>query len=93
MDQLIEKLITNGGPLGVLVIIVYVFLKDRKEQTTEHRAWMSQTIRDNQEHINSLSKEHLNERVLTRVCIDQNTSALREVTKTIGICTANERKP
>jgi len=72
MDTILHELIINGGPLGLMVVMTWMFLRDRKEIAAEHRAW-----------INDLMKEHLYAREQSRLCVEGNTHAMKENTKAV----------
>ena len=81
----------TGGPLGVLVVVVWIFTKTIKDQGVEHRAWMSQVDKDHQEKMVALSTQHLQARDVTHECIERNTRALETNAKAmlelaIAIC-------
>ena len=99
MDTLIEKLLTTGGPLGVLVCVVWIFVRAGRDAAAEHRAWMDETIKNNQLWIERMHGEHILAREETRHCLDkntaameQNTVAMREVAVTVARCGLPQRQ-
>ena len=92
-NDTLVKILTGGSPFVVLVVIVIVFLRDRKDTAVEHRAWMEQTIKNNQLWIERMHGEHLVAREETRHCLDRNTtsmdkntSAVVDLAKTMARC-------
>lgn len=72
MDALLEKMLTNGSPLVVLVVIVYVFLKHIKENNAEMRELLKQ-----------FHGEHILARKETTDAVEKNTSAMMENTMAV----------
>jgi len=82
-NDTLVKILTGGSPFVVLVVIVIVFLRDRKDMVLEHRAWMEQTIKNNQLWIERMHGEHLVARQETRQCLDRNTTSMEKNTNAI----------
>lgn len=84
MDSLLEKLLTTGGPASVVVIVVWIFVKDRRDMTRDYRVWMAQMISDNRAWIEKMHADHLSAREETRECLQQNTASMHENTKAMN---------
>lgn len=76
MDVLIEKLLTNGGPLATLVVVVWIFVKDRHVSSQEHRTWMDGNLKTLQEMMRQLHSDHLDARREAKQTVDRNTDAM-----------------
>lgn len=73
MDALFEKLLTTGGPLGVLVAVVYLFLRYLTVRDRDQRMWMER-----------MHSEHLLARTETRLSLEKNTTSMDRNTTAIG---------
>ena len=80
----IKGLITIGGPLGVLVVVVYLFLKAGHVIVTEHRSWMETLSNTTIASMRSLHEDHILERRAAIACVEKNTAAIVENTKAMG---------
>jgi len=76
MDAIFKELLTQGGPLGVLVVVVWIFVRDRHTSSIEHRAWMEQMLKSSQDTFKSMHADHLTARQETRECLRENTRAM-----------------
>jgi hypothetical protein len=84
MDTLIKDLITMGGPLGVLVVVVWIFVKDRHTESVEHRSWMESLTRTSLESMRMLHDDHIAARKEAMVCMNKNTDAMLANTSAMG---------
>jgi hypothetical protein len=41
MDEIIKQILTTGGPLAVLVVVVWIFTTQMREISKDHREWLS----------------------------------------------------
>ncbi len=70
MEIMIEKLLTSGSPLVVLVVVVYIFLRfltNESKKTTEV--------------FTQMHKDHIQARVETRDAMIENTKATLEASR------------
>ena len=67
MDALLEKLLINGSPLVVLVVIVVVFLRFMANEGKEIRAMLAQ-----------MHTDHLEARKESLQAVDRNTAAMMD---------------
>ncbi len=67
MEPLIEKLITTGGPSGVLIVCVWIFLKHLREESALNR-----------ELFKEIHEDHVSARQEAHVIIKENATAMRE---------------
>lgn len=81
MDLVFDKLLAAGGPLGVLVIVVYLFLRALKERDEAHRVWLSTTLEGWKQTLNAIDERHLVAREDSRHCMEGVTKALIENTR------------
>lgn len=81
MDMIPKELITTGGPLGVLVGVVWIFVNYLRTASSEHRAWMEQVSAEHAKTVAGLHQDHLLARAEAVTCIEKNTSALVDNTK------------
>jgi hypothetical protein len=72
--ELIEKLALQVPSLVVLVIVVWLFLR-----------YMNQQRKDFSNLIGRLHEDHLDARKLTREALADNTEAMREISKAVGV--------
>lgn len=84
MDSLLEKLLTTGGPASVVVIVVWIFVKDRKDMTRDYRMWMGQMIAENRAWIEKMHTDHLTAREETRECLQKNTVSMNHNTEAVN---------
>ena len=95
----IKYLITVGGPLGVLVVVVWIFVNTWRTVAMEHRAWMESLTKNMTEVMKALHEDHISARNEAKFCIEKNTEALTENTKAMGAVAwsvrygQNEKKP
>ncbi len=92
--ELLEKMGAQVPSLGVLVVVVYLFLKSRSEERSEQiksqdyarEQWLG-TYRD-------MHKEHLDAREQQRVVLKSNAEALEAVAVAItGMQLKSHREP
>lgn len=83
MDPLIEKVLTAGGSLGVLVAVVYLFLQQQRVTAREHRAWMDQLLAGNRAWLEKMHSDHLDARRESRDALNRNTSAMDQNTRAL----------
>jgi len=70
MDSFLEKLLTNGSPLVVLVVVVWIFLKYLKDDAQQRNALFQQ-----------MHQEHIQARLEAREAIKDNTKATLEASR------------
>lgn len=90
MDALLEKILLGGSPLAVLLMIVVLFLKDRRSDSDAMRIWLQTLMKDHDSQLTGITKESIEERKLARESIDrmvaiseQNISATNRNTFTL----------
>lgn len=76
MDTLLKEMLTTGGPLGVLVCVVFIFVRDRHVASLEHRAWLDSIMKSNQEVLKQLHDDHMVARQISANALDKNTAAM-----------------
>lgn len=69
---MLEKLLTNGSSLTVLVVVVFIFLKHIKEEANRTREMQKEQM-----------LEHLNARKESRDSIEKNTVAMTQNTEAV----------
>ena len=84
MDMILDKILNVGGPLGVLVCVVWIFVKAFQTANEEHRTWMKGLMDNNQAWVERMHLDHINARAETRICLEKNTVAMIENTKSNG---------
>jgi hypothetical protein len=72
MDPVIEKLVTNGSALAVLVVVVWLFLTHLKDTRKEDRATML-----------NMHEQHLEARKESQLALRENAESTRQNTKAI----------
>ena len=75
MEPIFEKLISTGGPSGVLVVCVWLFLKHMAEQADLNRQLFKE-----------IHQEHIASRSETRETIADNSRAIREFAVAVRNC-------
>ncbi len=78
---MLDKILSTAGPLGVLVVVVYMFLKSLKERDEAHRAWMTATLESWKQTIASIDERHLMARQDSRDAIESFTKAVVDNTR------------
>ena len=72
MDTLVKELITMGGPLGVLVLVVWMFLK-----------FLEKTREADRDMMRGFNAQHLDARAQTNVALNANAEATRRNTEAL----------
>lgn len=72
MEAFLEKMLTNGSPLVVLVVVVFLFLKHMRDASREVQVLLHQ-----------FHSDHILARKETKEAVDSNTKAMSENTLAI----------
>lgn len=78
MDMILDKIIAIGGPLGVLVVVVFIFVKAFRDTSASQQVWLESLMKNNQAWVERMHLDHIAAREQTRVCLDKNTAAMIE---------------
>lgn len=89
MDTVIDKILTTGGPLGVLVVVVWLFLKAQKD----NRDSAIQERKEFMDKIHDLHGEHISARAESRVVLDRVATSLHEISIAVATCPLKKAQP
>ena len=84
MDLMLDKILNAAGPLGVLVAVVFMFLRAMQFQSNEHRTFLQSLTNQHQTFLKALTDEHIVAREESRVIIAENTVAMKDNTRALG---------
>ncbi len=87
MNDIIEKILINAGPLGVLVVVVWMFLKSMAESRSE---WIKAMQSVHEEHI---AARQAQSEMLSKMisAFDQVSKSNEEMARAIATCPLKQR--